>query len=221
MPNCSASEQSKKIRTKVNEIISHIPTKKRLLSIIGKNINYISLEELERELFSLSPDIRNSMMPYLDDLKNSYIQINEPRNPGATGLIESKRIFLSHSSHDKPLVRRIYNSLEKAGFHPWMDEEMMPAGTHLDDAILAGIQTSIAVVFFVSPNFINSQFIRIEIEYSISEERSRLGEFKIIPLLINGATFSNSPNLLKRFVFKEGLNDLLIINHIFNSLAPS
>jgi hypothetical protein len=38
------------------------------------------------------------------------------------------RVFLCHSSHDKPKVRDLYQCLRRSGFAPWLDEENLIAG---------------------------------------------------------------------------------------------
>ena len=60
------------------------------------------------------------------------------------------KIFLSHKSVDKPLVRRYYDALRQAGFDPWLDEPNMAAGANLERELLRGFEESCAAVFFIT-----------------------------------------------------------------------
>jgi len=60
-------------------------------------------------------------------------------------------IFLSHSSADKVRIRDYYNTLKQLGYNPWLDEDAMSAGTPLERALLDGMKTSMAAVFFITP----------------------------------------------------------------------
>lgn len=105
------------------------------------------------------------------------------------------RIFLSHKSEDKELVRRYHKVLAELGYKPWLDESDMPAGTHLDRGLFAGIDESCAIVFFLTENFRDENILAEEIEYSIQRERERKRRFSIITL-----RFSDNvvvPTLLK------------------------
>lgn len=59
------------------------------------------------------------------------------------------RIFLSHRTPDKELVRRYLQVLSELGFKPWFDVQDMPAGTNLDRGILQGFKESCAAVFLL------------------------------------------------------------------------
>ena len=41
------------------------------------------------------------------------------------------KVFISHSSLDKPFVRRLTRRLEKEGFRVWLDERELVAGDSL------------------------------------------------------------------------------------------
>ncbi len=136
----------------------------------------------------------------------------------AMGLV-SMKIFLSHKGVDKTLVREYKKTLEELGFEPWLDEDAMSAGTELERGILQGIQDSCAVVFFVTPNFKDENFLASEVNYAIAEKRKKQDGFAIITLVLNrDGNKGEVPELLKTYVWKEPQNDLEGLREILRAL---
>lgn len=55
-----------------------------------------------------------------------------------------KKVFLSHKSADKDIVRRYKAALTSVGIDAWLDEDAMPAGTELERELLKGFEDSCA-----------------------------------------------------------------------------
>jgi hypothetical protein len=119
---------------------------------------------------------------------------------------DTTRIFLSHKSVDKAIVRRYYDALAKLGFNPWLDAEDLPAGKKLDRGIFQGFEESCAAVFFITENFVDADFLEDEIDYAKHQEREKGDKFSIITLQYPGAT--TVPDLLKPYTYKTVSNDL-------------
>ncbi|MEX1368318.1 MAG: TIR domain-containing protein, partial [Nannocystaceae bacterium] len=60
-------------------------------------------------------------------------------------------VFMSHSGHDKPAVRRLVNQLRSAGLRPWMDEDELVPGEQWMPALERGLQASAVVLVAVGP----------------------------------------------------------------------
>ena len=117
------------------------------------------------------------------------------------------------------MVRRYMSALRTIGLDPWLDEDAMAAGSHLDHALLQGLKESCAMVFFISPNFQYDGFLKKqEIEYAIAEERERSGRFTIITILLNGAKEADIPYLLRRFVWRAPESELEAFVEIIRGL---
>jgi hypothetical protein len=124
------------------------------------------------------------------------------RIPSATEI----RIFLSHKSVDKPIVKKYYKVLKELGFDPWLDEPDMPAGTNLERGIFAGFEKSCAAVFFITANFKDESYLAAEVDYAIAQKRKKGNKFAIITLRYTDA--SPVPGLLTPYIYKNIENDL-------------
>ncbi|OJW17290.1 toll/interleukin-1 receptor domain-containing protein [Mucilaginibacter sp. 44-25] len=115
-----------------------------------------------------------------------------------------KRIFLSHKSADKPLVRSYRDVLKTLGFEPWMDEDDMKAGDKLHRSIAQGFKDSCAAIFFITGNYIDEKYLATEVDYAMTEHYAKGDRFKIIVLIIaEPGENTKVPELLQQFVYKQ------------------
>ena len=134
---------------------------------------------------------------------------------------DPKKIFLSHAGTDKPLVREFNTTLTNLGHETWFDENTLNAGSGLERDILKGMQESCAVVFFITPNFADENWLKMEIDFAVAEKRKREDYFAIITLVFSDETQKNAtvPALIKqRYVYKEPQNYLEGLRVIVHSL---
>jgi hypothetical protein len=105
-------------------------------------------------------------------------QVKKPLHP------RRLRIFLSHSSTDKPIVRRLYERLYDEGFEPWLDEQMLLPGQDWEHEIRKAIHDTDVVIVCLSRGSINKTgYIQREIKYvlDVADERPE-GIIFLIPL---------------------------------------
>ncbi len=126
------------------------------------------------------------------------------------------KIFLSHKSVDKPLVKNYYNALKEIGFSPWLDEADMPAGSNLERELLRGFQESCAAVFFITDNYKDENFLATEVDYAVREKRRKGDKFSIITLRYPESLAV--PDLLQTYIYKDVKNDLDGFYHICRAL---
>ena len=86
-----------------------------------------------------------------------------------------KRVFLSHSSKDKPYVRSLKKRLEARGIESWLDEAELRTGDSLGSKISEAIQNSDAVVAVLSEASVGSRWVNEELRQAMARqiERSR------------------------------------------------
>lgn len=184
-------------------LLKDIAYGKQNLHNFGNAIGVFRSPDLQQRFLSL---IARPFCEYLSDRAAELANIpsQEARALQAVPLnrIPSEkeiRIFLSHRTPDKELVRRYLQVLTELGFKPWFDVQDMPAGTNLDRGILQGFKESCAAVFFVTENFRDERFIEDEINYAKMQKREKGEKFAIITLRFdpNAAI----PDLLQQYTY--------------------
>lgn len=130
------------------------------------------------------------------------------------------KIFLSHKSVNRPLVRQLRDALGQSGFRPWMDEDEMPAGDVPLRAIHRGLEESCAAVFFITPDFQDERWLSEEIDYALDRKRQEGDRFRIITLVFRreGGPEPVVPSLLRRYVYKEPASELEALKEIIRAL---
>jgi len=130
-----------------------------------------------------------------------------------------KKIFLSHKGVDKPKVRNYFETLKLLGFDPWFDEDVLTAGTNLQRGILKGMKESCAVVFFVTPSYVDDKYLATEIDYATEEKLQRGDDFAVVTIVFeHGGQKGKVPDLLRRYVWKEPADDLEGLRVILRAL---
>lgn len=111
--------------------------------------------------------VRSLLMTILEDIEASMLQ----------------SIFLCHASADKPVVRRIAESLIKRGSTVWLDEAEILVGDSLIEKIQAGIENSDFLGVVLSPRSVESIWVKKEVEAALTQEIDA-GRVKVLPILI-------------------------------------
>lgn len=72
------------------------------------------------------------------------------------------RVFMSHSSVDKPFVERLATDLRRESIDAWLDKwEIMP-GERIPSKIEEGLNNADAFILVLSPQSVNSQWVSYE-----------------------------------------------------------
>ncbi|WP_342576687.1 toll/interleukin-1 receptor domain-containing protein [Paenibacillus sp. FSL M8-0142] len=71
-------------------------------------------------------------------------------------------VFLSHSSRDKPDIEDLIPYLNGAGLPVWFDKISIDYGESITEAIERGIDKSGAVIFWITKDFLNSNWCKTE-----------------------------------------------------------
>ena len=107
------------------------------------------------------------------------------------------KLFLSHSSNDKALVREFARSFP-GYFQPWLDERELIAGTPIAQTIDTVISKDVFyLVLFVSKKSQESEWVKQEIKWAIEEKERQIGRPFVIPVLFDNIWESIEPSLLK------------------------
>lgn len=193
----------------------HISTMKEELSRIG--IRYrpdITLNELVREQgnrrFDTHGLVRNIDVDILFD--SDFIvfpEIDELRELGyyfSKPIGMSVPVFLSHSSKDKPIIEDLIPYLNGAGLPVWFDKVSIDYGESITEAIEKGIDESGAVIFWITRDFLNSDWCKTE-RRNFSSRHSAYDDILLISIIADDIDIRTEvPTFLrdlKAFIFKK------------------
>lgn len=93
-------------------------------------------------------------------------------------------VFLSHTSDDKPFVRKLKSDLEAHGVkRVWLDEAEILIGDSLIQKIDEGLRLTKYIAVVLSPRSIKSNWVQKELEIAINREIGS-GEVVVLPLIM-------------------------------------
>jgi formylglycine-generating enzyme required for sulfatase activity len=108
------------------------------------------------------------------------------------------KVFLCHSSSDKPAVRTLYQQLCADGVEPWLDEEELIPGQDWQREIPKAVRASDAIVVCLSRGSINKEgYVQKEIKDALdAADEKPEGTIFIIPLKLEECAI---PDRLQRW----------------------
>jgi hypothetical protein len=98
------------------------------------------------------------------------------------------RVFLCHSSQDKPIVRELYQRLLAEGWiDPWLDKEKLLPGQDWDIEIEKAVEAADAVIVCLSNNSVTKEgYIQKEVKKILDKAEEKPDEtIFIIPLRLD------------------------------------
>lgn len=103
------------------------------------------------------------------------------------------KIFISHSSKDEKIARRLFGDLEKIGFNPWLDEAEIAVGECILTKVNDGIAESDYIIVILSKNSVASNWVEKEWKSKYWTEINS-GLITVLPVLVEDCTI---PKLLQ------------------------
>jgi len=100
--------------------------------------------------------------------------------------IVMRKVFVCHSSLDKPFVRRLCIELERHGVSVWLDEREIRVGESLVQRVETGLEQCEYVIVALSRAALESEWVRKELNAAFSLEIYRKSVV-ILPVLIEPA----------------------------------
>lgn len=107
--------------------------------------------------------------------------------------------FISHSTKDKPFVRRLAADLVASGVKVWIDEQNMLVGDSVPEKIAQGLAESDFFLIVVSENSVKSEWVKRELNNAIVHEIERR-KVKVLPIKLDGAPM---PDTIKDKVYAD------------------
>ena len=114
--------------------------------------------------------------------------------------MSSNSVFISHASKDDGFVKDLRLALEGQDIPVWADSRNLRGGDKLKPEIDQAIEQARQVLVVLSPNTINSPWVRTEIHKALEVERQQKNDgYRVIPLLLPGV----EPSALKLWFDEE------------------
>lgn len=124
------------------------------------------------------------------------------------------KIFLSHSSQDKPLVRRLEIALEAAGFATWVDHDDLHAGESFPKRIGEGIAMCDVMLLIWSQPASVSHWVEEEYNSALSLRKV------IIPCILDQTPLPPLLRSISYANFREFESGLQQVLHALRNLSP-
>lgn len=121
-------------------------------------------------------------------------------------------VFISHTSLDKPLARRISNELEKLGLITWLDEKDILPGNSIPEEIAKALENCSHFLLIYSNNSKDKPWVKTELNNIIMKKNSsQLNTPLVIPILLDNLKPPTIISDIKGIVFEkydEGMREL-------------
>lgn len=98
------------------------------------------------------------------------------------------RVFISHASADDAFVAELRRELAALQIPVWVDSRSLRGGDQLAPEIEKAIAEAPHVLVVLSPNTVNSPWVRREVRKALEIRKSRQESYRVIPLLLPGIT---------------------------------
>ena len=117
-----------------------------------------------------------------------------------------EHIFISHSSKNDDVVKRLREILELEGFLLWVDSREFTGGDILEDTLQEKIKTAKSFIILLSIEALSSVWVQKELKlaHKVAKERKNEG-YKVVSLIMPGVP----AGLLKPFFPKEPIHIFL------------
>lgn len=147
---------------------------------ISEIVDYLNKDKLKCEIESIDESKLNLIMQKID----SVCTLGWKR---FARVFNNNKVFISHSSVDKPMAERIHDSLLRYELIPWFDKYKIYAGRDLAKQIERAIDASGFVIVLISKNSIESDWVKKEVYQALENEKKYADSTGniIIPIILD------------------------------------
>jgi WD40 repeat protein len=100
-------------------------------------------------------------------------------------------VFISYSDLERETMEKIRNSLRRESLTVWTNKTDIQTGEDFQSAIDRGIEQTDNLVYLLSPDSVQSEYVRKELEYAVSLNK------RIIPVLVRETPADEIPKALQ------------------------
>jgi TIR domain len=91
------------------------------------------------------------------------------------------KVFISYARKDEALAEKVAAALEEAGLDAWYDKREIMPGDNWAEKIAKGLKESDAMVVLLTPNSLESDLVRRDIDFALSENAYNK---RLIPVIV-------------------------------------
>lgn len=107
------------------------------------------------------------------------------------------KVYISYSQADETVAQKLAEALQDEGLEVWYDQmEIMP-GENWGEKVAQGLRESEAMIVLLSPQALNSNYVRHDIEYALSELRYRNRLISVVVASSHKIPHENIPWILR------------------------
>jgi hypothetical protein len=155
------------------------------------------LLEWAKQFDALTPGV------HVEDLLDKAVEAKEQRHHADS---KKRVVFLSHSSEDKPFVRKLATDLTAAGITVWLDEQNIRVGESIPERIAQGLAESDYFLIAVSDNSLRSEWVKRELNNALVTEIARR-KTSILPVRLTKVQMPDAIRDKKYADFTTSYND--------------
>lgn len=156
-----------------------------------------------QQLNALEPDV---------DVEDLVDQAAEAKKERHTQNAAKRVVFVSHSSKDKPFIRKLVADLTAGGISVWLDEQRILVGDSIPERIGQGLAESDVFIIALSENSVSSEWVKRELDSALVGELSKRN-IRILPMKLSECEI---PEIIrnKKYAdfttsYKSGFDELL------------
>ena len=127
------------------------------------------------------------------------------------------RVFVSHTSKDKPFVEQFAWDLRQFGIDVWYDEWEIAVGDSIVEKVFAGLDASDTLIVVLSPASVTSRWVNEELSVALMRRLSE-ANIRIVPVLIETCEIPTALRHIRYADFRDNHEEGL--SRVLDSLAP-
>lgn len=127
------------------------------------------------------------------------------------------RVFISHTSKDKPFVKEFARDLRRFGIDVWYDEWEIAVGDSIVEKVFAGLDASDTLIVVLSPESVTSRWVNEELNVAVMRRLSE-ANIRILPVLIETCDIPTALRHIRYADFRDNQEEGL--SQVMDSLTP-
>lgn len=140
------------------------------------------LRETIASLLARDPSDRRSGWEHLSVVTRHYRPFYPSPVPAQSRVEGQPNVFISHSSLDKTIARRLALELAKRGVEVWLDESAIKVGNSISRSVEEALENCTYVIVLLSPHALASNWVDREWRAAFSREM-KSGQVTVLPVL--------------------------------------